>query len=499
VHRTDAVERLEERGARTPRSHPWEGGLRESEAVQVHPELSTRHGLPHLRALGAQSRAREILHLQRVAGNAAVSSVLDMKSTGPVPDDQLDTDARSPISGPPSIAVQRKIGDGHDLSSPRFAGNHTLEAVFDNEMVLDRGSGGPAVKKVQQALIDFGFRLPKFGSDGSYGKETRAAVKSFQADAGIKGKDVDGVIGPQTMNELDLRAAEFPGPGKAIGKGSVPVVGGTGVSVTLPPKINATTTPEVMAADRIPPRVDTPASIEVSGLAPIAAPVTLSIDGASAANGTVTIDGAATKDLRSGATVNLRGAAQTAPGNAGNLRLVASQAGTEIARGAPFSVSALPQFYTDAFVNDLLVGPRRGVVVQDGWESDSGNVADLDQADISEQVEVTTETGCFAGGGGVVSGYLPASAFTQDTHSSGTATLTAPGHRVAQQTCMFRDKRTGVTDIPMRNSGYLLDRRCIKVGPGFRFLIKKIGTATTANGVPSGAGAGEIIRPPQVV
>jgi len=64
---------------------------------------------------------------------------------------------------------------------------------------------------------------------------------------------------------------------------------------------------------------------------------------------------------------------------------------------------------------------------------------------------------------------------------------------------MFKDKRTGVTDIPMRDSGYLLDRRCIKVGPGFRFLIKKIGTATTANGVPSGAGRGEIIRPPQAV
>ncbi len=497
MQRPGAVERLEERS--TPRPHAREVGRHESEAVPVHAEFATRHGLTHLRSLGADSRTREILRLQRAVGNAAVTSLLDMKSAGPAPEDQLDADVRSPTGAPASLAVQRKIGDGHDLSSPRFAGNHTLEAVFDNEQVLDRGNRGPAVTKVQQALIDFGFRLPKFGADATYGKETRAAVKSFQADAGIKGKDMDGVIGPQTMNELDLRAAAFPGPGKAVGKGAAPVVGGTGVSVTIPPKINATTTPEVMLMDRIPPRVDTPASIDVSGLAPIAQPVTLSIDGGSAANGTVTIDGAATKDLRGAATVNLRGGVQTAPGNAGNLRLVASQAGTEIARGAPFSVSAVPQFYSDAFVNDLLAGPRRGVVVQDGWESDSGNVADLDQVDISEQVEVTIETGCFAGGGGVVSGYLPGTVFTQDTHSSAAATLTAPGHRVAQQTCMFKDKRTGVTDIPMRDSGYLLDRRCIKVGPGFRFLIKKIGTATTANGVPSGAGRGEIIRPPQAV
>ena len=500
MHQPGASQRLEERGVVTPRSHHADVGRRESESLQLHPELGTRDSLSHFRSLGAASRTREILHLQRTAGNAAVTSLLDMKGAGPPSEDMLDADARSPTGAPASIAVQRKLGDGHDLASPRFKGNATLEAVFDDEQALSKGSSGTPVRKVQHALIDYGFRLPNHGADGDYGKETRAAVKSFQADAGIKGNDMDGVIGKHTMGELDKRAITFPGPGKAVGKGSAPVVGGTGVSVTLPPTVNATSTPELMGADRIPPRVDTPATVGVSGLAPAAAAVTLSIDGASAANGTATIDGAATKNLRVGATVNLRGGTQTGVGNAGKLRLVASQGGVEIARSAPFSVSAVPQFYTDAFVNDL-AGANRGVVVQDGWESDSGNVADLDQADISEQVEVTTATGCFAAGGGLgnVSGYLPANAFTQDSHSWGRAALTAAGHRVAQQTCMFRDKRTGVADIPMRDSGYVLDRRNVPAGPGFRFFISKIGTATTANGVPSGAGAGTIIRPPQVV
>ncbi len=49
------------------------------------------------------------------------------------------------------IRLQRAIGDGHDLTSPRFAGNLVLEACYDDErylMVGDRGTvgdRGPAV------------------------------------------------------------------------------------------------------------------------------------------------------------------------------------------------------------------------------------------------------------------------------------------------------------------------------------------------------------------
>lgn len=439
--------------------------------------------------------AEAILHLQRFAGNQAVTELLDKKGHGPVPDQDVITDARRPSAGtvPPDAVLQRKVGDGHDLSSTRFAGNATLEAVFDNERLLCVGNKGAAVTTVQQALMDYGLRMPKFGADGSFGGETKAAVKTFQADTGITGKDLDGVIGPATMGELDKRAATFSGPGSTVGPGGAAAAAApSGVSVTVPASIRAASTPGTMAQDRIPPGVDTPVAIAITGFAG-GGPVRLSVAGASAANGTVTIDGVATKDLVGSATVNLRGATQSSPGNAGKLNLIASQGGTEIGRSGGFSVSAVPQFYTDVFDHDL-TGGRRGFVVQDGWESDSGSIADLDQADISEQVEVTTQTGCFAGLAGNVSSYLAANSLTQDTHSTPTATLTSAGRRIAQQTCEFRDKRTGANDIPMRDSGYVLDRQCVKVGPGFRFIIKKIGTATTANGVPSGAGAGSIIR-----
>ena len=53
------------------------------------------------------------------------------------------------------------IGDGHDLKSPRFAGDEALEACYDNERILKRGDSGPAVKKVQQALIFLGIPIPE--------------------------------------------------------------------------------------------------------------------------------------------------------------------------------------------------------------------------------------------------------------------------------------------------------------------------------------------------
>ena len=96
--------------------------------------------------------------------------------------------------------LQRTIGDGHDLQSPRFAMDPVLEACFDNERVLTVGNSGEGVVKVQQALVDAGFALPRFGVDGIFGSETRGAVKQFQVVFGLL---VDGVVGQETMGRLD--------------------------------------------------------------------------------------------------------------------------------------------------------------------------------------------------------------------------------------------------------------------------------------------------------
>ncbi len=101
--------------------------------------------------------------------------------------------------------IQRTIGDDLDLSSPRFKGDAELEACFDGEKIIRFGSRGEHVRKIQQALIDAGFPLAKFGADAIYGAETKAAVKEFQKQSGLDFSNQDGEVGPITMSRLDSR------------------------------------------------------------------------------------------------------------------------------------------------------------------------------------------------------------------------------------------------------------------------------------------------------
>jgi hypothetical protein len=95
-----------------------------------------------------------------------------------------------------------------NLESPRFAGDPVLERVFDGTVELQHGSVGEAVRKVQQALIDAGFPLPKFGADSNYGTETEDAVKAFQRAVGLEDAEIDGIVGEITLSRLDVRFAE---------------------------------------------------------------------------------------------------------------------------------------------------------------------------------------------------------------------------------------------------------------------------------------------------
>ena len=59
-------------------------------------------------------------------------------------------------------------------------------------MTLEKNQQGPEVVKLQQTLLALGYPLPRWGADGSFGRETRAALarlfaehgRAFDADAG---------------------------------------------------------------------------------------------------------------------------------------------------------------------------------------------------------------------------------------------------------------------------------------------------------------------------
>lgn len=74
-----------------------------------------------------------------------------------------------------------------------------ITEIADKNNLLSVGSTGPKVRVLQETLIKAGQELPIYGPDGKYGAETKKAVEVFQEMVEIK---VDGIVGPQTVNEL---------------------------------------------------------------------------------------------------------------------------------------------------------------------------------------------------------------------------------------------------------------------------------------------------------
>jgi hypothetical protein len=285
--------------------------------------------------------------------------------------------------------------------------------------------------------------------------------------------------------------------GKKLAEDDMTVVG-----VTFPQHIRNTDTPRQMTQDRIPPRVKTRVNITVTPtLKGSGQKVTLIVTGQSADDGTVTFNGNATQNVFASRSVSLLGMTQTAgsaaaPGaNAGKLNLVVQVNGQNTAQSNGFSVAAIPIKWTDTFVR-ALGGGQRGFVVQDGWQSDSGNIADLGDIAIRERVQYLTKTGIFAHIGTSNSGYIgPATSFTTDTHGVALAAITAAPHTgvlMAAQTSEFLDYRTGALNIPLQNSGYLITKRVYKVGHKVYIQTTKVGKAETALGISSAAGQGHV-------
>lgn len=63
-------------------------------------------------------------------------------------------------------------------------------------------SKGAEVRLLQEQLISLGYSCGKWGADGDYGKDTKAAVLKFQQDVFTDKKEHDGEYGPKTYAKL---------------------------------------------------------------------------------------------------------------------------------------------------------------------------------------------------------------------------------------------------------------------------------------------------------
>lgn len=206
----DAVDRQPE----TTRSTP-------APALGSAPSISEATAQVSAPGMPSPDRAQAMSTLQRSVGNQRAMRLADTPLHPAAPADanrEPQQSQRTPASGTqveevsrlpdtpaasgPVPDVQRTLGDGHDLTSPRFSRLMDLEAAYDDEALIKSGSSGRGVQAVQQALYDMGYALPAHGADGEFGGETKAALEAFQTDQHL---DDDGIVGPLTMAALDAR------------------------------------------------------------------------------------------------------------------------------------------------------------------------------------------------------------------------------------------------------------------------------------------------------
>ena len=78
------------------------------------------------------------------------------------------------------------------------------ETPLGSRLLLD-GSEGSDVRALQELLLSLGYELPRYGADGNFGAETEAALRAFQADAGL---EADGKYGEKSHAALMDAAAD---------------------------------------------------------------------------------------------------------------------------------------------------------------------------------------------------------------------------------------------------------------------------------------------------
>lgn len=108
------------------------------------------------------------------------------------------TDAELPKEPVPAVETAAPAEAWTEETTAPAAVPTVSPAETVNYETLRSGSRGQSVTQLQQRLEDLGYYKSKV--DGSYGRNTKAAVEAFQRDHGLT---ADGIAGPKTLAALD--------------------------------------------------------------------------------------------------------------------------------------------------------------------------------------------------------------------------------------------------------------------------------------------------------
>ena len=120
---------------------------------------------------------------------------------------------RTPGATMPGATVSPGSPGGGTLQQPLFSGDHVLESIAKGVGSLREGARGPAVRAVQQFLVGQGQDVGRGGPDGSFGAGTKRALQAWQSAHGI---NADGVLGKDTLAEMEELPAVSGMPGATV-------------------------------------------------------------------------------------------------------------------------------------------------------------------------------------------------------------------------------------------------------------------------------------------
>jgi hypothetical protein len=141
-----------------------------------------------------------------------------------------------------------------------------------------------------------------------------------------------------------------------------------------------------------------------------------------------------------------------------------------------------------------------GLHVNMMWAWSAGTVPD--DPKMSEVVEETEQTGCFAGMPKANSGYTDtAGGFMPDSHGTPAAVITSPGRRVSNQGFKFRSNKNNQDDVIVSHSGFQLKREVVQATePGkLKLTTTKTPAGVEVSGSTFTAAAGGAAEATQII